>query len=225
MPLRPFVPHGRNGTAVTTRPSSTKPNGLKHAVPSLAGSGIFRSCRQSLRDNTMAKYFITKYHILLDTVFLRTNYKEQFVKWSNHWPKYKDWSRKNISTSEFSTGQEIYWFIKIACCLIFYGDDKLKISLKEQDNRSTVFKSFYFGNKDIRYRRCRAFWGTGFSIKIVNDKAMLYHMLTSDDFLHTLNAKGQFDFRLWSTVYRYQNYFIWSSQQDQEASHLWVCRI
>lgn len=83
--------------------------------------------------------------------------------------------------------------------LDLYEDDKLKISLKEQDNRSTVFKSFYFWQGDTLGidGAYGLFGGTGFSIKIVNDKAMLYHMLASDDFpSYAYNAKDSLIFRL-----------------------------
>jgi hypothetical protein len=66
----------------------------------------------------------------------------------------------------------------------FYENDKLKASIKAGDNRSSVFKSFYYWrgdtlNIDGAYG---LFGGVGFSIKIINGSATVYHMLASDDF-------------------------------------------
>lgn len=81
--------------------------------------------------------------------------------------------------------------------LDLYEDDKLSISLKEQDNKSTVFKSFYYWQGDTLAidGAFGLFGGTGFSIKIVKDNATLYHMLASDDFpSYAYKEKRQFNF-------------------------------
>jgi hypothetical protein len=99
-------------------------------------------------------------------------------------PKIKADVEKNISPSEFGEGQDKVLIYNNLMLLDFYEDDKLNISLKEQDKKSTVFKSFYYwqdGTLGID-GAFGLFGGTGFSIKIDKNKATLYHMLASDDF-------------------------------------------
>lgn len=90
---------------------------------------------------------------------------------------------KNINPSEFGAGQDKILIYNNRMLLDFYEDDKLSISLKEQDNKSTVFKSFYYWYGDTLGidGAFGLFGGTGFSIKIVKGKATLYHMLASDE--------------------------------------------
>lgn len=91
---------------------------------------------------------------------------------------------KNISLSEFGAGQDKILIYNNRMLLDFYEDDKLSISHKEQDNKSTVFKSFYYWKGDTLgiEGAFGLFGGTGFAIKINEGKASLYHMLASDDF-------------------------------------------
>ena len=63
-----------------------------------------------------------------------------------------------------------------------YEDNKLTISTKDEE-KSTVFNSFYYWqgdtlNIDGAYG---LFGGTGFTIKVINDKPKLYHLLASDE--------------------------------------------
>jgi len=99
-------------------------------------------------------------------------------------PSIKAEVEKNISTSEFGAGQDKILIYNNRMLLDFYEDDKLSISLKEQDNKSTVFKSFYYWRGDTLGidGAFGLFGGTGFAIKIIKGKATLYHMLASDDF-------------------------------------------
>lgn len=91
---------------------------------------------------------------------------------------------KYISPLEFSAGQDKILIYNNRMLLDFYEDDKLNISLKEQDNKSAIFKSFYYWRGDTLEigGAYGIFGGTGFSIKIIKGKATLYHMLASDNF-------------------------------------------
>lgn len=91
---------------------------------------------------------------------------------------------KNITPSEFGAGQDELLIYNNRMLLDFYEDDKLSISLKAQDNKSTVFKSFYYWQGDTLGidGAYGLFGGTGFTVKIIKGKATLYHMLASDDF-------------------------------------------
>ena len=99
-------------------------------------------------------------------------------------PTIKNEVDKNIGPSEFGAGQDKILIYNNLMLAEFYEDDKLIISTKEQDNKSTVFKSFYYwrGDKLSIDGAFGLFGGTGFSIKIIKGKATLYHMLASDDF-------------------------------------------
>ena len=98
-------------------------------------------------------------------------------------PSIKTEVEKIISPSEFGTGQDKILIYNNLMLVDFYEDDKLNISLKEQDKKSTVFKSFYYWLGDTLGidGAFGLFGGTGYSIKIVKDKATLYHMLASDE--------------------------------------------
>lgn len=114
-------------------------------------------------------------------------------------PNIKTEVEKNITPSEFGVGQENNLIYNNRMLLDLYENDKLSISLKEQDNKSTVFKSFYFWQDDtLRIDGAFGlFGGTGFSIKIIKEKATLYHMLASDDFpSYAYKEKGSLIFRL-----------------------------
>lgn len=65
-----------------------------------------------------------------------------------------------------------------------YEEDSLKASVKEEDKKSTVFKSFYYWRGDTLSidGAFGLFGGTGFSVKLVNGQAKVYHMLASDNF-------------------------------------------
>lgn len=106
---------------------------------------------------------------------------------------------KNITISEFGAGQDKILIYNNRMLLDFYEDDKLSISLKEQDNKSTVFKSFYYWQGDTLGidGAFGLFGGTGFSIKIVKGKTTLFHMLASDEVpSYAYNQKDSLIFRL-----------------------------
>lgn len=114
-------------------------------------------------------------------------------------PNIKAEVEKNISPSEFGAGQDKILIYNNRMLLDFYEDDKLSISLKEQDNKSTVFKSFYYWQGDTLGidGAFGLFGGTGFSIKIIKGKATLYHMLASDEFpSYAYKEKDSLIFRL-----------------------------
>lgn len=114
-------------------------------------------------------------------------------------PSIKNEVEKNISPSEFGAGQDKILIYNNSMLLDFYEDDKLFISLKEQDNKSTVFKSFYYWQNDTLGidGAYGLFGGTGFTIKIVKGVATLYHMLASDEVpSYAYNEKDSLIFRL-----------------------------
>lgn len=114
-------------------------------------------------------------------------------------PSIKTEVEKNISPSAFDAGQDIILIYNNRMLLDFYEDDKLSVSLKEQDNNSTVFKSFYYWQGDTLGIDgvFGLFGGIGFSIKIIEGNATLYHMLASDDFpSYAYEEKDSLIFRL-----------------------------
>lgn len=147
---------------------------------------------------------MTKYLIIIIT-FCSTLYscgqstKENSTGGLTIDPNIKTEVEKNISTSEFGAGQDKILIYNNLMLVDFYEDDKLNISLKEQDNKSTVFKSFYYWQGDTLGLdgAFGLFGGTGFSIKIIKGKATLYHMLASDDFpSYAYKEKDSLIFRL-----------------------------
>ncbi len=113
-------------------------------------------------------------------------------------PKIKNDVEKNISKSEFGEGGDILIYNN-RMLIDLYENDKLNISLKEQDNKSTVFKSFYYWQSDTLSidGAFGLFGGTGFSIKIIKGEATLYHMLASDEFpSYSYKEKDSLIFRL-----------------------------
>ena len=79
-----------------------------------------------------------------------------------------------------------------------YENDSLIFSSKMGENKAP-FKSFYLWNKDtLTIDGAFGIWGgIGFSIYIVNKKAILYHMLSSDEFpSYAYKEKDSLIFRL-----------------------------
>jgi hypothetical protein len=114
-------------------------------------------------------------------------------------PTIKTEVEKNTSPSEFGAGQDKILIYNNLMLVDFYENDKLIMSTKEQDNKSTVFKSFYYWRGDTLAidGAYGLFGGAGFSIKIIKGKATLYHMLASDDFpSYAYKGKDSLDFRL-----------------------------
>ena len=95
-------------------------------------------------------------------------------------PSIKPEVEKIISPSEFGAGQDKILIYNNLMLVDFYEDDKLNISLKEQDKKSTVFKSFYYWQGDTLGidGAYGLFGGTGFSIKIMSRPEIGLHELT-----------------------------------------------
>lgn len=98
-------------------------------------------------------------------------------------PTIKTKVEKSISKSEFALRQDKILIYNNLCLVDLYEDDKLFNSTNEQDNKSIVFKSFYYWQGDTLSidGAFGLFGGTGFSVKLIKDKATLYHMLASDE--------------------------------------------
>ncbi|MGV3540664.1 MAG: hypothetical protein ACO1OQ_12700 [Rufibacter sp.] len=114
-------------------------------------------------------------------------------------PTIKAEVEKNISPSQFGAGKDKFLIYNNRMVLEFYEDDKLTISLKEQDDKSTVFKSFYYWKGDTLGidGAYGLFGGAGFSIKITSGQATLYHMLASDEYpSYAYKEKDSLVFRL-----------------------------
>tara|TARA_B110000305_G_C19156265_1_gene500442 strand:+ start:64 stop:705 length:642 start_codon:yes stop_codon:yes gene_type:complete len=106
---------------------------------------------------------------------------------------------KMISDSEFGAGQNVMLVYNNIMTVDFYENDELSVSLKEDDNKSSVFKSFYYWKGDTLGidGAFGLFGGIGFSIKFIDGKATLYHMLASDDFpSYAYNEADSLIFRL-----------------------------
>lgn len=114
-------------------------------------------------------------------------------------PKIKTEVEKNITQSEYGAGQDEILIYNTPMLIEFYEDDKLINSYKEQDKKINVFKSFYYWqgdtlNIDGAYGQ---FGGTGFSIKKIKDRVILYHLLASDEFpSYAYKEKDSLVFRL-----------------------------
>lgn len=79
-----------------------------------------------------------------------------------------------------------------------YENDSLILNSKFGENKAP-FKSFYLWHGDtLTIDGAYGLWGgIGFGIEIINDKARLYHMLSSDDFpSYAYNANDSLIFRL-----------------------------
>lgn len=114
-------------------------------------------------------------------------------------PSIKTEVEKIISPSEFGAGLDKILIYNNLMLVDFYEDDILNVSLQEQDKKSTIFKSFYYWQGDTLAidGAFGLFGGTGFSLKIVKDKATLYHLLASDEFpTYAYREKDSLIFRL-----------------------------
>jgi hypothetical protein len=99
-------------------------------------------------------------------------------------PKVKIDAERNIKDSKdfekISQGFQIY---ENMVTMELYENDSLILSTKDNP-KNIVFKSFYFWRGDTLFidGGIGLFGGGGFSIQIINDKATVYHMLSSDEF-------------------------------------------
>jgi hypothetical protein len=106
---------------------------------------------------------------------------------------------KNITKSEFGKVGDNLLIYNNRMLIDYYEDDKLNYSLKEVDDKSSVFKSFYYWQGDTLGidGAFGLFGGTGFSIKICKGKATVFHMLASDEFpSYAYKEKDSLIFRL-----------------------------
>lgn len=106
---------------------------------------------------------------------------------------------KYIDTSEFSSLQSRMLIYNNRMLVDLYEDDKFITSAKEEDNKNSIFKSFYYWEGDTLGidGAFGLFGGAGFSIKIIKDKAILYHLLASDEFpSYAYKEKDSLIFRL-----------------------------
>jgi hypothetical protein len=113
-------------------------------------------------------------------------------------PNIKTEVEKNISKSEFGSMQEKLLIYNNRMFFDLYEDDNLKISTKGKDTKQ-VFKSFYYWQGDTLgiNGAFGLFEGIGFTIKLINGKATLFHMLASDEFpSYAYNEKDNLIFRL-----------------------------
>jgi hypothetical protein len=64
-----------------------------------------------------------------------------------------------------------------------YENDELTASINASDNRKDLFKSWYFWHNDTLWIEggFGMFTGIGFTLKIENNKATLFHMVSTDD--------------------------------------------
>lgn len=114
-------------------------------------------------------------------------------------PNIKTEVEKNITASELDAVKDKILIYNNLMLVDLYEDDKLIVSLKEKDGKGTVFKSFYYWQGDTLGidGAYGLFGGSGFSINIVNGKATVYHMLSSDDFpSYAYKEKDSLIFRL-----------------------------
>ncbi len=104
---------------------------------------------------------------------------------------------KNISDSEFSKQSKILIYNSQMFIDIF-EDDK-QITSSDKNGISQIFKSFYYQRGDtLRIDGAFGlFTGIGFSIKIAKGKAVLYHLVTSDEIpAYSYTSDGNLIFRL-----------------------------
>jgi hypothetical protein len=100
-------------------------------------------------------------------------------------PKIKTQVEKYISKNELSDtkGKSKNLIYNNRVFIDYYENDKLTISSKDSADMNLRFKSFYYWQHDtlVIDGAFGLFTGFGFSIKIHKDKAMLLHMLSSDE--------------------------------------------
>src|SRR5688572_8974390 len=99
-------------------------------------------------------------------------------------PQVKIEAERNIKDSkDFEKINQRFQIYENMVTMEFYENDSLILSTKDNP-KNIIFKSFYFWRGDtlIIDGGIGLFGGGGFSIQIVNDKATVYHMLSSDDF-------------------------------------------
>ena len=99
-------------------------------------------------------------------------------------PHVKTEVEQKTSLVDFSSEQDEILFYNNLLLIDLFENDTLGISISEKDSVSSVFNSFYYWKGDTLFidGAFGYFGGIGFSIKVVNGKSTLYHLLASDDF-------------------------------------------
>ncbi|MBC2843586.1 hypothetical protein [Winogradskyella flava] len=104
-----------------------------------------------------------------------------------------------ISKSELgSTFDTLFFVYDNVLLLDNYESDSITFSTKNQERRMP-FKSFFLKKNDTISidGAYGLFGGFGFSLKIVNEEPILYHMLSGDDFpIYSRTKDGKLHFRI-----------------------------
>ncbi|MBX2965761.1 MAG: hypothetical protein KF845_06425 [Cyclobacteriaceae bacterium] len=113
-------------------------------------------------------------------------------------PKIKEDVEKNIDDRELEEIQNGFQIYKNKVILELFRNDSLFFTTDDKPIEP-LFKSFYLWKADTLNidGAIGLFGGSGFSIKIVNNKATVYHLLSSDEFpMYAYQEKGDLIFRL-----------------------------
>ncbi len=103
-----------------------------------------------------------------------------------------------ISESQFGNMSKDLLIYENLLIAEYFENDSLTMSTKNKDKR-LVFKSFFYHHNDTLTidGAYGMFGGFGFSIKIKNEKAIVYHMLASDEFpTYSTNENDSLKFRI-----------------------------
>jgi hypothetical protein len=98
-------------------------------------------------------------------------------------PQIKDEAEKNFKNlKDFEKINQGFQIFENLVTLDFYENDSLILSTQDKP-KSIIFKSFYLWSGDtlVIDGGIGLFVGAGFSIQIINGKATVYHMLSSDE--------------------------------------------
>lgn len=143
---------------------------------------------------------MNRFDILIPSLFFIcvscSNYKKDELTID---PSIQEEVESNISESNYGMFSQFMLIYENKLIGEFYEDDKLIGTISEEDNRMNTFKSSYYwrGDTVVIDGAFGLFGGIGFTMKIVNGKATVYHLLFSDDFAtYAFNEKDSLQFRL-----------------------------
>lgn len=103
-----------------------------------------------------------------------------------------------ISESQFGNMSKDLLIYENTLLADYFENDSLTMSTKGQDKK-LVFKSFFYNHNDTLTidGAYGMFGGFGFSIKIKDGNATIYHMLASDEFpTYSMNKNDSLEFRI-----------------------------
>tara|TARA_B100000767_G_C19536155_1_gene438723 strand:+ start:48 stop:695 length:648 start_codon:yes stop_codon:yes gene_type:complete len=103
-----------------------------------------------------------------------------------------------ISESQFGNMSKDLLIYENLLISEYFENDSLTLSTKNQDKK-LVFKSFFYTHNDTLTidGAYGMFGGFGFSIKIKDNQATVYHMLASDEFpTYSMNENDSLKFRI-----------------------------